>query len=368
MAVVALVAGCTGSEATETEYTGEARRFVVDGIDLPLNNGAARELGLDLNDDGTVDNQLGIVVGALSSIGNITSHGRDMMAAGVIASSVEILADDHQDDRTVAIRYFGSDGEASQLIGGELVAGAFVTTIPRGEAMLHLPVFIGADPSILRLLHARMAIEPDGAGGYIGVIAGAVDPDEARQVAFEGAMQMIAANPADHRIFFELLDTKPMDHVVTRDEWNTNALVGSLMAADVELGGRDLLSLGFRIHLTPCAAGRCSTAPPEDTCYDRVMDGDETDVDCGGSCTRCGAERACTKPSDCQSNACNGTCAAPTCSDGVRDGFETSVDCGASCGGCGLGETCFRDLDCLTGQCGPPCTGTPCFDTYDTCR
>lgn len=45
------------------------------------------------------------------------------------------------------------------------------------------------------------------------------------------------------------------------------------------------------------------------TCWDGVQNGDETGVDCGGSCP----------------DACG-----PTCSDGIQNGDETGVDCGGS--------------------------------------
>ncbi|MBN2331440.1 MAG: hypothetical protein JXC85_06500, partial [Candidatus Aenigmarchaeota archaeon] len=35
------------------------------------------------------------------------------------------------------------------------------------------------------------------------------------------------------------------------------------------------------------------------------------------------------------------------CSDGMLNGDETDVDCGGSCGGCGLGGSCLADADCL---------------------
>lgn len=44
------------------------------------------------------------------------------------------------------------------------------------------------------------------------------------------------------------------------------------------------------------------------SCFDGVQNGDETGVDCGGSCVAC-----------------------PTCTDGVQNGDETGVDCGGSC-------------------------------------
>jgi len=56
-----------------------------------------------------------------------------------------------------------------------------------------------------------------------------------------------------------------------------------------------------------CQRGRCAT------CSDGVKNGTETDVDCGGSCPRCGSGRACTGRNDCRSAYCpDGTCAACT--------------------------------------------------------
>jgi hypothetical protein len=83
-----------------------------------------------------------------------------------------------------------------------------------------------------------------------------------------------------------------------------------------------------------------------------VLDGDETDVDCGGACIACGSGARCRADGDCQTRHCDGgVCAAPTCSDGVRDGAETGVDCGAGCGPCPTGDQCRRDADCTSGYC-----------------
>jgi hypothetical protein len=50
---------------------------------------------------------------------------------------------------------------------------------------------------------------------------------------------------------------------------------------------------------------------PPSTCADGTQNGDETGVDCGGSCSAC-----------------------PTCADGTQNGNETGVDCGGSCSAC----------------------------------
>jgi hypothetical protein len=110
--------------------------------------------------------------------------------------------------------------------------------------------------------------------------------------------------------------------------------------------------------------------PPSDTgppaseastaCDDDVKDGDETDVDCGGSCPPCGRGQQCRVPSDCGSSpgcdvahggcACDeasGVCVADHCSDGMMDSSETDVDCGGpDCAGCGPRKGCAVDSDC----------------------
>lgn len=74
------------------------------------------------------------------------------------------------------------------------------------------------------------------------------------------------------------------------------------------------------------------------TCTDSVQNGDETGVDCGGSCAAC-------VPAFCSDTVqsgdetgidCGGSCptVCPTCSDSIQNGDETGVDCGGSCSAC----------------------------------
>jgi len=48
----------------------------------------------------------------------------------------------------------------------------------------------------------------------------------------------------------------------------------------------------------------------------------------------------------------------PTCDDGILNGDETDVDCGGSCDPCAVAATCDHDGDCATGMCGPGDDGT----------
>ncbi|MCO4759878.1 MAG: hypothetical protein KC502_00080 [Myxococcales bacterium] len=76
-----------------------------------------------------------------------------------------------------------------------------------------------------------------------------------------------------------------------------------------------------------CVFGACAAAPAADL-------------------ARCHGE------AECASGVCgDGTCNAPTCEDKVVNGGEAAVDCGGSCGGCPTGTACKLDTDCSGGVC-----------------
>lgn len=108
-----------------------------------------------------------------------------------------------------------------------------------------------------------------------------------------------------------------------------------------------------------CEDGACV----EPTCDDGLTNGDETYVDCGGSCPPCGDGLPCDDAADCESGLCDrGLCARPSCEDGFRNGDETDIDCGGLCepcpegGGCGDTEDCESGL-CIDGTCSEPVCG-----------
>src|SRR5690348_5063006 len=90
-------------------------------------------------------------------------------------------------------------------------------------------------------------------------------------------------------------------------------------------------------QMTPTGGDDLSVAVSVDmagapaSCNDGKKDGDETDVDCGGSCAPCATGKTCAKSSDCASAAClNNMCIdlPSMCTDGMKNGTETDVDCG----------------------------------------
>ncbi|MEM0992666.1 MAG: fibronectin type III domain-containing protein [Bacteroidota bacterium] len=111
----------------------------------------------------------------------------------------------------------------------------------------------------------------------------------------------------------------------------------------------------------------------EPTCDDGIQNGDETGVDCGGSCPPCQTEPTCDdgiQNGDETGVDCGGSCppcqTEPTCDDGIQNGDETGVDCGGSCPPCQTEPTCDdgiqngdeTGIDC-GGSC-PPCQVSVC--------
>jgi hypothetical protein len=119
-----------------------------------------------------------------------------------------------------------------------------------------------------------------------------------------------------------------------------------------------------------CAAGQACVqhACVSPSCTNKTRDGDESDVDCGGSCPGCAVGQRCSSRRDCASTTCDpGTrrCVPDPCHDGVRGGDETDVDCGGSCPRCADGHRCKVDFDCASDDCDPAqlaCLPVTCID------
>ena len=90
---------------------------------------------------------------------------------------------------------------------------------------------------------------------------------------------------------------------------------------------------------------------PELTCDDGVRNGDETALDCGGSCPPCEIGQACREDDDCVGflSCRGGWCMGRRCrEDGVLNGAEVDVDCGAACAhACEVGAQCVGYSDCV---------------------
>ena len=145
------------------------------------------------------------------------------------------------------------------------------------------------------------------------------------------------------------------------------------LETDLDCGGDSCVTVGATCATdkhcranSDCTAGACSPGA-NGVCFgcgDGAMNGDETDVDCGGAtCNRKCSDtppQVCVVNSDCASNHCFGPRDAATCVsyfNNAKDGDETDVDCGGSAAEregrrCGTGLRCGGNFDCQTSVCG----------------
>jgi len=114
----------------------------------------------------------------------------------------------------------------------------------------------------------------------------------------------------------------------------------------------DLSECG-REYYKPLEVQNCIYIP---SCFNRVQDGEETDVDCGGPCGPCPSCFDGTMNNDETGIDCGGACrACPTCFDGMLNGGEIGIDCG---GACELQDCCKNGYrDAHLGERGIDCDG-----------
>lgn len=106
----------------------------------------------------------------------------------------------------------------------------------------------------------------------------------------------------------------------------------------------------------PCLIQICDGMGKCVGCNDGMLNGKETDQDCGGptACVPCADTKNCAINADCQKSDSgkDGKCKKQECNDGVQNGTETGVDCGvvAGCKACD-GEQCSAGLGCMSDRC-----------------
>ena len=127
-------------------------------------------------------------------------------------------------------------------------------------------------------------------------------------------------------------------------------------------------SEGSECRSLTCRDGKCTAYVAGGNPTDKVKNGAETDVDCGGrAAPACADGKACAVASDCASAICTGgTCRAPSPNDGIKNGDESDVDCGGTkAPKCGTDKPCNGNADCQSDGCShakkcaphPSCTG-----------
>jgi hypothetical protein len=112
-----------------------------------------------------------------------------------------------------------------------------------------------------------------------------------------------------------------------------------------------------------CRAGHSCVSSNCETCDDGIQNGDETDVDCGGSCPACPTDECVADNCDNgHVDHCDDSCGGPF---GTGHCFTTTEGFGVCLANyyCGSGSTCTSSADCGDGVC---VTGDCCG--YNECR
>jgi len=118
--------------------------------------------------------------------------------------------------------------------------------------------------------------------------------------------------------------------------------------------------------IKPCAEGlvctdfRCVGS----SCADNKIAGDETDLDCGGSCPGCDNGRKCNVREDCKSRRCvGGVCTACTSADQCPLMGLTTFCEGGLCLDKKIIGSCKSNVECLSGKCESTFLGLQCIPT-----
>lgn len=99
----------------------------------------------------------------------------------------------------------------------------------------------------------------------------------------------------------------------------------------------------------PCYARRCENSKCS---YGPRPAGFVCNANGGQLCDGAGGCVNCLTDNDCGNGQCvNNSCVMPSCNDGLKNGNESDVDCGGSCGVCAQKDTCNSSTDCSTGLC-----------------
>src|SRR5450432_3517065 len=178
-----------------------ARRYVIDHEHLPTNNPESMMYGLDLNNDGTVDNELGMVEGTFAGMGISDQPALDhVIDTGAVIMLADLEAADLTTAPTASFTIYdganampaacngSSDTTCRHHLAGTAtfdvattsahdtpLAGAVAANVfTGGPGQLHFPVtLLGATVS-LPLIGARVKLTAITDTGVTGVVAGGI--------------------------------------------------------------------------------------------------------------------------------------------------------------------------------------------------
>lgn len=293
------LAACGGSDGGQPTPEGAHTHYVANKVFVPTSSTESREYGLDLNNDGTVDNQLGATLAALKSQGGFDIQATIDTAVndGSIILLVDFQTKDFTSSSAAGIQVFLGDNPmpaacngsgdttcghhltgtgsfdiaagspTNAALGGKIVGGTFTG----GPGKLSLQIALGSgSPIQLDLIGARVkasgisdtAIGSGTSGGAI--FAGAVSKDDIDNKVIPAIPPQLETtimrdctmitppvagcgckSGSTGATIISFFDANK-DCAVTADELKANSLVMSLLQPDVTIDGVMALSLGIK--------------------------------------------------------------------------------------------------------------------------
>lgn len=277
---------------------GEHYQYVASKAFVPTNNNQAREYGLDLNGDGSVDNQLGMVLSTLSTTAmfDIQATIDDAVAEGSIILLVDFQTTDFTNASAAGMKVLLGDTPMPQpctdplnptpatcgkhltgtgtftvdaaspnnaAVTGRIINGTF----NGGPGTITLQIALtGTDAITLNLIGARAKASGITADGMTSVnFAGAISQDDLNTQVIPAITSQLNPTIAEDctmlnnptggcgcpagstgKTILDLFDTTPKDCMVTSAEISSNSLIQSLLAPDVTIDGTPALSLGIK--------------------------------------------------------------------------------------------------------------------------
>lgn len=269
-----------------------AHHYIIDSQKIPTTQNEARALGLDLNGDTVVDNQLGMVMDVFATQGfDVQTPATTAIDRGLALVLVDFEANSFTSSEARFTLFSGAnpqpapcssgsdticrhhlDGTGSFAVsatsahdvplGGNLSAGVLVSKVNADGHLQLQTSLLTANPITLNLVSARVLVSgPTDAGITNGVIGGAIVQSEidgtlipAWQQSFNAEMlHDCPGSPpscgcvagSKGKSVQQLFDIAPRDCVISVSEIQNNALIHALLAPDLVVEGQMALSVGL---------------------------------------------------------------------------------------------------------------------------
>lgn len=152
------------------------------------------------------------------------------------------------------------------------------------------------------------------------------------------------------------------------DAWNTAPYLhdGSASTLAEAITAHDGVSLGdVELQQVVAFLRQLDDREPPLPRLDCLEGGTEIGTSCGGACGPCADGMPCSGASACAGDLClDGVCVGrPTCFDGLLNQDESDTDCGGTCPHCPNGQACDDPSDCTSGYCAEgTCAAQPSGD------